>query len=161
MRCHLMHGRERLARTSGLALRGTKRGQAELDAVEDVDRSRSSEHEQALQQEHQVHRLGRGAHVRADLPGRLAALDLRLEPRPDAVHPVAHGRVSDPIRVVDEAMRDVPADGETMGEVVMRGNNVRKGYFEGSAATATAFTGRTARPQEGHRHIRRGEHLDD
>ena len=26
-------------------------------------------------------------------------------------------------------MHDVPADGETMGEVVMRGNNTMKGYF--------------------------------
>ena len=49
--------------------------------------------------------------------------------------------ISDPIRVVDDAMRDVPADGETMGEVVMRGNNVMKGYFDDPAATATAFAG--------------------
>ena len=38
-------------------------------------------------------------------------------------------------------MRDVPADGETMGEVVMRGNNVMKGYFADEAATADAFRG--------------------
>src|SRR6266567_5740381 len=31
---------------------------------------------------------------------------------------------SDLIRVVDEQMNDVPRDGETMGEVIMRGNNV-------------------------------------
>ena len=49
--------------------------------------------------------------------------------------------ISDPIRVVDEAMRDVPADGETMGEVVMRGNNVMKGYFDDPAATTAAFAG--------------------
>jgi len=48
---------------------------------------------------------------------------------------------SDPVRVVDEAMQDVPADGETMGEVVMRGNNVMKGYFGDEAATAEAFRG--------------------
>jgi len=45
------------------------------------------------------------------------------------------------VRVVDEQMRDVPADGETMGEVVMRGNNVMKGYYEQPDATAEAFTG--------------------
>jgi fatty-acyl-CoA synthase len=45
------------------------------------------------------------------------------------------------LRVVDERMRDVPADGETMGEVVMRGNNVMKGYFEDPEATAAAFAG--------------------
>ena len=52
-----------------------------------------------------------------------------------------HNIISDPIRVVDDAMNDVPADGETMGEVVMRGNNVMKGYHEDEAATATAFAG--------------------
>jgi fatty-acyl-CoA synthase len=45
------------------------------------------------------------------------------------------------VRVVDEQLHDVPADGETMGEVVMRGNNVMKGYYEQPDATAEAFTG--------------------
>ena len=48
---------------------------------------------------------------------------------------------ADPVRVVDAEMRDVPADGETMGEVVMRGNNVMKGYFDDPEATAEAFRG--------------------
>jgi fatty-acyl-CoA synthase len=48
---------------------------------------------------------------------------------------------ADPVRVVDADMNDVPADGETMGEVVMRGNNVMKGYFDDPAATAEAFRG--------------------
>jgi fatty-acyl-CoA synthase len=43
--------------------------------------------------------------------------------------------------VVDEQMRSVPADAETMGEVVMRGNNVMKGYFDDPEATAQAFRG--------------------
>ena len=47
----------------------------------------------------------------------------------------------DPIRVVDEEMRDVPRDGETMGEVVMRGNNVMAGYFDDLDATEHAFRG--------------------
>jgi fatty-acyl-CoA synthase len=48
---------------------------------------------------------------------------------------------ADPVRVVDGEMSDVPADGATMGEVVMRGNNVMKGYFADDAATAEAFRG--------------------
>ncbi|HME81676.1 MAG TPA: acyl--CoA ligase family protein [Candidatus Eremiobacteraceae bacterium] len=45
------------------------------------------------------------------------------------------------LRVVDDEMHDVPADGTTMGEVVMRGNNVMKGYFNDPAATEKAFRG--------------------
>ena len=45
------------------------------------------------------------------------------------------------LRVVDDEMNDVAADGTTMGEIVMRGNNVMKGYFEDEAATAEAFRG--------------------
>ena len=52
-----------------------------------------------------------------------------------------HNIISDRIRVVDDALCDVPADGQTMGEVVMRGNNVMKGYFGDPGTTATAFAG--------------------
>jgi fatty-acyl-CoA synthase len=52
-----------------------------------------------------------------------------------------HLLTADRVRVVDADMRDVPADGETMGEVVMRGNNVMKGYFANDAATEEAFRG--------------------
>jgi fatty-acyl-CoA synthase len=52
-----------------------------------------------------------------------------------------HNIVSDPIRVVDPGMDDVPRDGQTMGEVVMRGNNVMKGYFNDPGSTALAFEG--------------------
>ena len=49
--------------------------------------------------------------------------------------------IADPIRVVDEEMHDIPTDGVAMGEVVMRGNNVMKGYFENPEATDEAFRG--------------------
>ena len=49
--------------------------------------------------------------------------------------------IAEETRVVDENMADVPADGETMGEVVMRGNNVMTGYYQRPEDTATAFKG--------------------
>jgi fatty-acyl-CoA synthase len=49
--------------------------------------------------------------------------------------------VTPPIRVVDDQMRDVPPDGKTLGEVVMRGNNVMIGYYNDPDATERAFAG--------------------
>ena len=44
--------------------------------------------------------------------------------------------------VLDPAtMQPVPADGATLGEVMMRGNVVMKGYLKDEAATASAFKG--------------------
>src|SRR5215207_8553956 len=48
---------------------------------------------------------------------------------------------ADLVRVVDENMNDVERDGETMGEIVMHGNMVAKGYFENEEATEEAFEG--------------------
>ncbi|MEO8806472.1 MAG: acyl-CoA synthetase [Burkholderiaceae bacterium] len=38
-------------------------------------------------------------------------------------------------------MKEAPADGETMGEIMFRGNIVMKGYLKNPAATAQAFEG--------------------
>jgi acyl-CoA synthetase (AMP-forming)/AMP-acid ligase II len=45
------------------------------------------------------------------------------------------------LRVVDDAMRDVPHDGQTVGEIVVRGNVVMEGYYNDPDATARAFHG--------------------
>ena len=40
-----------------------------------------------------------------------------------------------------ETMAEVPADGQTMGEIMFRGNIVMKGYLKNPSATAKAFEG--------------------
>jgi acyl-CoA synthetase (AMP-forming)/AMP-acid ligase II len=49
--------------------------------------------------------------------------------------------VADRVRIVDQALQDVPRDAQTMGEVVMHGNNVMKGYYQDPDGTARAFAG--------------------
>ncbi len=41
--------------------------------------------------------------------------------------------------VLDEQDRPLPADGNTMGEICMRGNTVMKGYYKDSEGTDSAF----------------------
>ena len=45
------------------------------------------------------------------------------------------------LRVVDEQGATVPADGATIGEIVVRGNVVMEGYFHDPEATARAMSG--------------------
>ena len=45
------------------------------------------------------------------------------------------------VRIVDERMRDLPADATAMGEVVLRGNTTMMGYFKEPDATEEAFVG--------------------
>ena len=40
-----------------------------------------------------------------------------------------------------ETLQEVPADGQTMGEIMFRGNIVMKGYLKNSSATAKSFEG--------------------
>jgi fatty-acyl-CoA synthase len=45
------------------------------------------------------------------------------------------------VEVVDGKLAPVPADASVMGEVVVRGNTVMKGYYRDPEATARAFAG--------------------
>jgi fatty-acyl-CoA synthase len=67
-----------------------------------------------------------------------ASAQERAERRARQGHPnVAAGE----LRVVADDGSDVPADGATMGEVLMRGNVVMSGYLDDPAATEQAFAG--------------------
>jgi fatty-acyl-CoA synthase len=52
-----------------------------------------------------------------------------------------HYVTADPVRVVDEAGREVDADGRTLGEVLMRGNTVMTGYFRDPEQTEETLAG--------------------
>jgi fatty-acyl-CoA synthase len=61
----------------------------------------------------------------------------RLKARQGVRYPVLEGlMVADP-----ETMREVARDGETVGEVMFRGNIVMKGYLKNEKATHEAFAG--------------------
>jgi fatty-acyl-CoA synthase len=50
--------------------------------------------------------------------------------------------LEDGMTVMDpETMREVPADGQSMGEIMFRGNIVMKGYLKNAAATDKSFAG--------------------
>jgi fatty-acyl-CoA synthase len=49
--------------------------------------------------------------------------------------------VTKEINVIDAEGKEVPSDGETLGEIVIRGNNVTIGYYRDEAATLAAESG--------------------
>ena len=54
---------------------------------------------------------------------------------------VPHPMIAD-LKVMDpETLTPVPPDGETLGEIMIRGNTVHKGYLKNPAASAEAFAG--------------------
>ena len=68
--------------------------------------------------------------------------DLEMEERARLMARQGQGYcTADLVRVVDDNMNDVERDGETMGEIVMHGNMVAKGYFENEEETEEAFEG--------------------
>jgi len=70
----------------------------------------------------------------ADLPAEEQA---KIKSRQGVSYIVAmYTDVVDPL-----TMQPVPRDGKTIGEIVMRGNNVMMGYYKDPKATATAFEG--------------------
>lgn len=69
-------------------------------------------------------------------------IDLPLEMRASLLaqqgsrHPT-----SNTLRVMDEALREVPSDGETIGEIVLQGNTLMAGYYRDAEATEAVFDG--------------------
>src|SRR5262245_35069274 len=70
----------------------------------------------------------------------LSANPMHMPDRMRARHDVPN-LVAGEVRVVDDEIRDFPPDADALGEVVMRGNVVMKGYFRNEEATETAFAG--------------------
>jgi fatty-acyl-CoA synthase len=78
-----------------------------------------------------------GASKRAAWSAESLSEQTRLNGRQGVRYPLQEGMtVLDP-----ETMNEVPADGQTMGEIMFRGNIVMKGYLKNPKATAEAFAG--------------------
>ena len=74
---------------------------------------------------------------RTQWAAQTASEQTRLNGRQGVRYPLQEGMtVMDP-----ERMRELPADGQTMGEIMFRGNIVMKGYLKNPKATSEAFAG--------------------
>jgi fatty-acyl-CoA synthase len=74
------------------------------------------------------------------LPPSRACLDLSEQAEYRARQGFAHV-MGGHVRVVDDALRTLPTDGQSLGEVVVRGNTVMMGYLDDPGATDEAFRG--------------------
>ena len=73
--------------------------------------------------------------------GEWDSLDIEAQAALKARQGVAYVTLDGLGVVASESDDPVPADGETIGEVVMRGNTVMKGYLKNRKATEAAFAG--------------------
>ena len=73
------------------------------------------------------------AHVRDSLRGASPAEQIRRQAM------TGRSLVGVELRVVDEAGRDVPRDGRTVGEIIVRSDNVMEGYWGRPEETRAAF----------------------
>jgi fatty-acyl-CoA synthase len=67
-----------------------------------------------------------------------------LEPAEQATLRARQGAaniIARPLRVIDDEGRDVPADGETIGEIAVSGNDVMLGYYHDDEATRAVTRG--------------------
>jgi len=69
------------------------------------------------------------------------ALDLAARAGQMARQGVTYATLEDMMVAEPETMQPVPRDGRTMGEIMLRGNTVMKGYLKNPGATAAAFRG--------------------
>jgi fatty-acyl-CoA synthase len=67
------------------------------------------------------------------------ALDLAARAGQMARQGVPYATLEDMMVADPETMQPVPCDGRTMGEIMLRGNTVMKGYLKNPGATAAAF----------------------
>jgi acyl-CoA synthetase (AMP-forming)/AMP-acid ligase II len=78
-----------------------------------------------------------GPSVICDWRSEWNALPLEQQARLKARQGVANV-ISQPVRVIDDNGADVPADGATLGEIALRGNNLMLGYYLDQEATRKA-----------------------
>jgi len=69
------------------------------------------------------------------------ALDLAARAAQMARQGVTYATLEDMMVADPESMQPVPRDGRTMGEIMLRGNTVMKGYLKNPGATGAAFRG--------------------